>query len=892
MEITVAKHSGFCMGVTRAVEVALSAEGDRIYVLGELIHNPATLAMLEKRGIKKVDSIDEIEGGTVIIRSHGIGEADYLKLMEKSVKIVDATCVFVKNIQKKAKEFYEKGYQILIIGDRYHPEVKGINGWCGGTAIICDDEGSVPDLSPYDKVCVLCQTTFSKEKYDKILKNIVKDGGKKVEVFNTICYTTIERQKEAQELSRTNDCVIVIGGKVSSNTQKLKAICEEECSSVFSIETPAELDLEKIRQFKKVAIVAGASTPRELIKEVYSRMEQMINAGTPDEQEEVKVQEMTGQKEVEDIKAKEGATEEVKEQQAQPQQEQAQGEEKADKGPIKVQEMTGQKEVEDIKAKEGAAEEVKEQQAQPQQEQAQGEEKADKGSIMVQEMTGQKEVEDIKAKEGAAEEVKEQQAQPQQEQAQGEEKADKGSIKVQEMTGQKEVEDIKAKEGATEEVKEQQAQPQQEQAQGEEKADKDPVKGAVETPAGSSVMDQALKQVARGNRFRRGQVTKATIALVGDEGLSLAIGSMKKEILLDKDNIEIDGAYDKSKYAVGDIIEVVVIKPSPLEVSRKQYFLNKRDEAFIEELKQTKDFKVKIAGTNSGGLVGEYGSFSVFIPASHIKLAYVKSDDFGRYLNKELKVRLLEVKGRTLIASAKEIILEDKKKREEARAAAVKAFFDSIEVGQIVEGKVVRFTNFGAFVNVNGFDCLAHISDLSWVNVKKPEDVLEKNKVYEFVILNIDKGKEHVSLGYKQLQPKPWDLAAEKYPAGSVIKGKVVRIAPFGAFVEVEPGVDGLVHVSQITHEWIENPASALKVGDEVEAKVLDVNPEAQKLTLSIKALLPEPEAESKSKKKEDKKPKAEKKAKQSKAEEMREWNEETAAVSIGDLIKDLNINL
>jgi 4-hydroxy-3-methylbut-2-enyl diphosphate reductase len=751
MEITVAKHSGFCMGVTRAVEVALSAEGDRIYVLGELIHNPATLAMLEKRGIKKVDSIDEIEGGTVIIRSHGIGEADYLKLMEKSVKIVDATCVFVKNIQKKAKEFYEKGYQILIIGDRYHPEVKGINGWCGGTAIICDDEGSVPDLSPYDKVCVLCQTTFSKEKYDKILKNIVKDGGKKVEVFNTICYTTIERQKEARELSRTNDCVIVIGGKVSSNTQKLKAICEEECSSVFSIETPAELDLEKIRQFKKVAIVAGASTPRELIKEVYSRMEQMINAGTPDEQEEVK---------------------------------------------------------------------------------------------------------------------------------------------VQEMTGQKEVEDIKAKEGAAEEVKEQQAQPQQEQAQGEEKADKDPVKGAVETPAGSSVMDQALKQVARGNRFRRGQVTKATIALVGDEGLSLAIGSMKKEILLDKDNIEIDGAYDKSKYAVGDIIEVVVIKPSPLEVSRKQYFLNKRDEAFIEELKQTKDFKVKIAGTNSGGLVGEYGSFSVFIPASHIKLAYVKSDDFGRYLNKELKVRLLEVKGRTLIASAKEIILEDKKKREEARAAAVKAFFDSIEVGQIVEGKVVRFTNFGAFVNVNGFDCLAHISDLSWVNVKKPEDVLEKNKVYEFVILNIDKGKEHVSLGYKQLQPKPWDLAAEKYPAGSVIKGKVVRIAPFGAFVEVEPGVDGLVHVSQITHEWIENPASALKVGDEVEAKVLDVNPEAQKLTLSIKALLPEPEAESKSKKKEDKKPKAEKKAKQSKAEEMREWNEETAAVSIGDLIKDLNINL
>lgn len=740
MEITVAKHSGFCLGVTNAMEVALSAEGGPIYTLGELIHNPTALAMLEKKGIRKVDSVDEIEGGTVIIRSHGIGEEEYLKLREKGVKIIDATCVFVKNIQRKAREYYEKGYQIVIVGDKNHPEVKGINGWCYGSAIIIGDEENVPDLEPYDKVCVLCQTTFSKEKYDKIVKNIVKDGGKKVEVFNTICYTTIERQKEARELSRANDCVIVIGGKTSSNTQKLRAICEEECSNVFSIETPAQLDLEKLRQFKKVAIVAGASTPRELIKEVYSRMEQMINEGMPTEE-------------------------------------------------VKVQEMTVQQEAEEAKASEPAAEESKAQQEQ------------------------------------------------------AEKQEEKSEIAKQEA-------------------------------------------------AGPSVMDQALKQVARGNKFRRGQVIKATIALVGDDGLSLAVGSMKKEILLDKDDVEIDGTYDKTKFAVGDIIEVVVTKTSPLEVSRKQYLMRQRDEGLIEELKEIKDFKVKITATNSGGLTGEYGSLSVFIPASHIKLAYVKAEEFPRYLNKELKVRLLEVKGRTLIASAKEIILEEKKKREEARASAINAFFDSIEVGQVVEGKVVRFTDFGAFVNVNGFDCLAHVSDLSWTAVKKPEDVLEKNKVYEFVILKIDREKEHVSLGYKQLQPKPWDLAAEKYPAGSVIKGKVVRIAPFGAFVEVEPGVDGLVHVSQITHEWIENPASALKVGDEVEAKVLDVNPEAQKLTLSIKALLPEPENEAKPKKKEDKKPKGEKKAKQPKEEEMREWSEESAAASIGDLIKDLNINL
>ena len=400
---------------------------------------------------------------------------------------------------------------------------------------------------------------------------------------------------------------------------------------------------------------------------------------------------------------------------------------------------------------------------------------------------------------------------------------------------------------------------------------------------------------AKDTRFRRGQVVKATIALVSDEGLSLAIGSLKKEILLSKDEVELDGSYDKSKFAVGDIIDVVIVKTSPLEISRKQFLAGKRDEEMVEELKQGKDFKIKITGTNSGGLTSELGSYNVFIPASHIKLAYVKSDEFARYLNKELRVRLLEVKGRTIIASAKDIILEEKKKREEARNAAIGAFFDSIEVGQVIEGKVVRFTDFGAFVNVNGFDCLAHISDLAWVNVKRPEDVLEKEKDYEFVVLKIDREKQHVSLGYKQLQPKPWDLAGEKYPAGSVIKGKIVRIAPFGAFVEVEPGMDGLVHVSQITHDWIENPSSVLKVGDEIEAKVLDVNPEAQKLTLSIKALQPEPETAEKPKKKEEKerKPRGERKPRQPKEEEVREWSsDDSSAASIGDLLKDLNIDL
>ena len=152
-----------------------------------------------------------------------------------------------------------------------------------------------------------------------------------------------------------------------------------------------------------------------------------------------------------------------------------------------------------------------------------------------------------------------------------------------------------------------------------------------------------------------------------------------------------------------------------------------------------------------------------------------------------------------------------------------------------------RVTSFGAFVSVNGFDCLAHISDLSWTGVKEVTDVLEIGKRYQFKVLKVDRENKKVSIGYKQLQPRPWDTAAERYAEGDVVHGKVVRIVPFGAFVELEKGIDGLVHVSQITHEWVEDPTSALAIGQEVDAKVLAVDPEARRITLSIKALQPRP---------------------------------------------------
>ncbi len=222
--------------------------------------------------------MDEVSEGTVIIRSHGVGKAVYENIEKKGLKAVDATCVFVKNIQKKAEEYYNKGYIIVIVGDRNHPEVQGINGWCNGSAVICAEEDDLPPFKSSDKVCVVAQTTIPPEKFDIIVKNITAGNIKTVEVFNTICYTTIERQKEAAELSRQNDAVIVIGGKTSSNTKKLESICRLYNGNVIPVEYAEELDTDKIKKYEKVAIVAGASTPKELIKEVFLRMEQMVNA--------------------------------------------------------------------------------------------------------------------------------------------------------------------------------------------------------------------------------------------------------------------------------------------------------------------------------------------------------------------------------------------------------------------------------------------------------------------------------------------------------------------------------------------------------------------------------------------------------------------------------------
>ena len=275
-KVKVAKSAGFCFGVKRAIDMVYeeAAKGGKVYTLGPVIHNEQVVSDLESKGVKVVDNIESLDAGqdtTVIIRSHGVPEEIINRLKEKNIRIVDATCPFVSKIHHIVKEKYNEGYHIVVIGNAKHPEVEGVCGWCGNSA---DVIGSVEEAGKYSnykdkKLCVVSQTTFNYKKFQDIVDILVKKSYDIV-VMNTICNATEERQTEAGTIAGQSDAMLVIGGKHSSNTQKLFEICKGACPDTYFIQTLDDLDLKKLQSFRSVGITAGASAPNKIIKEVQS----------------------------------------------------------------------------------------------------------------------------------------------------------------------------------------------------------------------------------------------------------------------------------------------------------------------------------------------------------------------------------------------------------------------------------------------------------------------------------------------------------------------------------------------------------------------------------------------------------------------------------------------
>jgi len=669
MKIIVSKNRGFCNGVTNAVNYALKAletkkPNQNIYSYGEIVHNKTVVENLTQKGLKVIDDLSVLNAGDVlIIRSHGASPDVFDLCKNKGVEIIDATCPFVKNIQTKARDYYSKGYHIVLVGDKNHPEIIGINGWCNNTATIFDGKGILP-LNTTKKVLVLFQTTYDVEKIEETLKNIVKINVKILEFFNTICYTTKSRQLFAEYASANSDFCVVVGGKHSSNTAKLFSIAKANNANTVWIENASQLpDLSKV---ESIGLIAGASTPIELTEEVLSKM------------------------------------------------------------------------IQDAK---------------------------DNAVVLEQ---------------------------------QNDQTLEQTNEPIADKTAE------------------------------------------LEPETDQDLFTKAIEKLDRGPRqFKKGQKVKGEVVQIAQDGVYVSLGT-KKEAIIPNDQLSLDDDYEavKASLNIGDKVECLVISTDKgVTLSKKEIDELYKDDEQVEGIKQGNRFEVSIKSDVKGGLLAKLGNYTIFVPASHIKIGFV--NDLKQYVGKKMTLVALpdgidEAK-RKIVASHKIILEQEKQEREDN-------FWNNIEVGEIVEGKVLRYAAFGVFVNVRGMDCLAHLSDLSWTPVKSPEEVLEIGKTYEFVVLKLDRESNRISIGYKQLQPHPWQIASEKYAAGTIVTGKVARILPYGAFIELGDNIDGLLHISNISWDWLADINKAVKVGDELELQVIECDAENKRITLSRKALLTPPE--------------------------------------------------
>ena len=275
MEVKLAGTAGFCFGVKRAVDTVykqIEQGKEPIYTYGPIIHNEEVVKDLEKKGVQVLNTIEGIlqkTEGTVIIRSHGVSEKITHAIEEAGLDLVDATCPFVKKIHKIVAKASEEGKTIIIIGNDKHPEVEGIKGWCKTPVFVIktEEEARNLELEPGTELCIVSQTTFNYNKFQDLVEILSKKGYDKY-VYNTICNATQERQIEAKRIAGVVDAMIVIGGRNSSNTQKLFEICKKECENTYYIQTLGDLDLQSLQSIGCVGITAGASTPQNIIEEV------------------------------------------------------------------------------------------------------------------------------------------------------------------------------------------------------------------------------------------------------------------------------------------------------------------------------------------------------------------------------------------------------------------------------------------------------------------------------------------------------------------------------------------------------------------------------------------------------------------------------------------------
>ena len=332
-------------------------------------------------------------------------------------------------------------------------------------------------------------------------------------------------------------------------------------------------------------------------------------------------------------------------------------------------------------------------------------------------------------------------------------------------------------------------------------------------------------------RIRPGQTLTGKVVQITDDEVCVSIGYKADGLIKRADLVDQDVKLD-------DEIEVEVVKVNDGEgnvlLSQRNIVNRKAWDALMEKYDAGEYVDAVGKEAVKGGLIADACGVRAFVPASQLSQRYVEK--IGDFVGKEMRLKIIEVdkQKKRVVASRKVVVAEE-------AAAKKKEAWERLEEGVVIHGIVRRLTDFGAFVDVGGVDGLIHITDLSWGRIKHPNEVVKPGQEVDVKILSLDRERERIQLGYKQLQPHPWDNATIKYPEGAIVDGKVVRITDFGAFVELEPGLDGLVHISQCAQTRVAKVEDAVKVGEAVKVKVLGVDPEKKRISLSIRQAMEEP---------------------------------------------------
>ncbi|WP_457629432.1 30S ribosomal protein S1 [Oceanithermus sp.] len=391
------------------------------------------------------------------------------------------------------------------------------------------------------------------------------------------------------------------------------------------------------------------------------------------------------------------------------------------------------------------------------------------------------------------------------------------------------------------ETPETQAQPE---AQAAELAQSEAAEAPVQAePAAEMTMEQALQEAESrlGAKVRRGQVIKGRVVFVGSEGVAVDVGAKVEGIIPFNQLTEEPLSEEELKNMLkpGDEVEVYVVRVdlpnNVIILSKKRAEADKAWRKIVELYEKGEPVEVTVREKVRGGLVAYLEGVRAFIPASQVDIKRVA--DLEEFVGKSIPVKITELnrkKGRVILS--RRVLLEEDQKKKRAEV------LERLQPGDEVEGKVVEVTEFGAFVNLGAIDGLIHRSELSWGRFEHPKEVVKVGDVVKAKVLSVDRERERVNLSIKALTPDPWQTAAEKYEVGQRIKGKVVGLTPFGAFVEIEPGLEGLIHITEMS--WTKrprHPSDVLKEGEEVEAVVLRIDPEQRRLSLGLRQTLPDP---------------------------------------------------